>query len=78
MVDPGQLGGETDVFIAGNDAEAKAWVERMLLRDAFGWQSVVDLGDITGARGAEMYLPLWLELWGAKGTGILNIKVVTA
>ena len=66
------------MFIAGNDPEAKAWVEHTLLRDAFGWTSVIDLGDITGARGAEMYLPLWLELWGAKGTGILNVKVLAA
>ena len=78
MVDPRQLPGETDVFIAGNDPEAKAWVEHRLLRDAFGWTSVIDLGDITGARGAEMYLPLWIQLWGAKGTGILNVKVLAA
>ncbi|HEY8719968.1 MAG TPA: hypothetical protein VIM26_15410, partial [Pengzhenrongella sp.] len=37
---------------------------------------VIDLGDITTARGPEMYLPLWLRLWGAVGTGMFNIKVV--
>jgi hypothetical protein len=37
---------------------------------------VIDLGDITTARGTEMYLPLWLRLWGSLGTGIFNIKVV--
>jgi predicted dinucleotide-binding enzyme len=78
MVDPGQLPGETDVFIAGNDADAKAWVERVILREAFGWTSVVDLGDITGARGVEMYLALWLELFGAKGTHLFNFKIVAA
>jgi 8-hydroxy-5-deazaflavin:NADPH oxidoreductase len=78
MIDPGALGAETDVFVAGNDAEAKAWVERHLLREALGWSSVVDLGDITAARGVEMYLPLWLELFGATGTTMLNIKVVKA
>ena len=36
---------------------------------------LLDLGDIAGARGMEMYLPLWLRLWGATGTGHLNIKV---
>ena len=78
MVDPGQLPAETDVFVAGNDADAKAWVERVILREAFGWTSVVDLGDITGARGVEMYLTLWLSLFGAKGTPAFNFKVVAA
>ena len=78
MVDPGQLPAETDVFVAGNDADAKAWVERVILREAFGWTSVIDLGDITGARGMEMYLPLWLGLFGAKGTPVYNVKVVAA
>ena len=66
------------MFIAGNDADAKAWVERVVLREAFGWTSVVDLGDITGARGVEMYLTLWLSLFGAKGTPAFNFKVVAA
>ena len=29
---------------------------------------VIDLGDITTARGTEMLLPVWLRLWGALGT----------
>lgn len=37
---------------------------------------VVDLGDITTARGAEMYLAIWLRLWGALGTGLFNVKIV--
>ena len=78
MVAPGQLPEETDMFIAGNEADAKAWVERFVLREAFGWTSVIDLGDITGARGMEMYLPLWLGLFGAKGTPLYNVKVVAA
>jgi 8-hydroxy-5-deazaflavin:NADPH oxidoreductase len=78
MIAPGSLPGDTDLFIAGNDGEAKAWVEQHLLREALGWSSVLDLGDITAARGMEMYLPLWLELLGARHTGALNIKVVAA
>ncbi|MDQ3587594.1 MAG: NAD(P)-binding domain-containing protein [Actinomycetota bacterium] len=76
MVDPALAGGETDVFVCGDDEEAKAQVTGLL--GDFGWGSVVDLGDITAARGAEMYLPLWLRLFGAKGTGHLNVKVVSA
>jgi 8-hydroxy-5-deazaflavin:NADPH oxidoreductase len=43
---------------------------------SFGWRDILDLGDITTARGTEMYLPLWLRLWGALGTGTFNISVV--
>lgn len=75
MVDPARIGGDSDVFVSGNDAEAKATVSRFL-REQFGWKNVVDLGDITTARGTEQYLPLWLRLWGALGTGDFNIKIV--
>ena len=78
MIDPVQLGAETDIFVAGNDAEAKAWVTTHVLKEWLGWPRVLDLGDITAARATEMYLPLWLRLWGAAGTGALNIRVVAA
>src|SRR5690242_20379536 len=62
MVDPAKVaGGDHDVFVSGNDAAAKARVSE-LLRSWFGWRNVIDLGDITTARGAEMVLPLWLRL----------------
>jgi predicted dinucleotide-binding enzyme len=77
MIAPDRLPEETDLFIAGNDSEAKEWVRRHLLEEWLGWRRVIDLGDITNARGPEMYLPLWLRLWGATGTGILNVRVVT-
>jgi len=77
MVDPGQLtGGDHDAFVAGNDPEAKAEVIGVL-RDWFGWKRVHDLGDITAARGLEMYLPLWLLLFGAVGSPSFNVEVVT-
>jgi predicted dinucleotide-binding enzyme len=76
MIDPGQLaGGDHTIFVSGNDAGAKAQVTEML-KDWFGWKEVIDLGDITTSRGTEMYLPLWLRLWGALGTGIFNVKLV--
>jgi predicted dinucleotide-binding enzyme len=77
-VDPGRLGEETDMFVAGNDAAAKAWVTENLLEGWLGWSRIIDLGDITAARGMEMYLPLWLRLLGATGTALLNVKVVVA
>jgi hypothetical protein len=77
MIDPAQLGDATHLFVAGNDADAKSWVARHVLREWLGWEKVLDIGDITAARGAEMYLPLWLRLFGATGTPLFNVKVVT-
>lgn len=76
MVAPSKLSGDHVMFIAGNDAEAKQQVERMILREWFGWREVVDLGGIASARGTEMYLPLWLRMWGALGTANFNIAIV--
>ncbi len=78
MVDPGRLGEETDLFVAGNDHDARTWVADNVLRDWLDWARVVDLGDLTAARGLEMYLPLWLRLWGATGTPLLNVRLVVA
>jgi hypothetical protein len=62
MVDARQLaGGDHDIFVSGNDAAVKARVGE-LLRDAVGWKNVVDLGDISTARGTESYLALWVRL----------------
>ena len=76
MVDPRQLAdGEHHIFVSGNDAEAKAQIVN-LLTTWFGWKHIIDLGDITTARGTEMYLPIWLRLLGVSGTGIFNVKIV--
>ncbi len=76
MVDPGQVaGGDHDLFVSGNDAGAKARVTE-LLRQWFGWRTVIDLGDITTARGVEMLLPVWLRLLGALGGPMFNFKIV--
>jgi predicted dinucleotide-binding enzyme len=75
MVNPAQVaGGDHDLFVSGNDAEAKARVSE-LLQHWFGWRSVIDLGDITTARGPEMLLPIWVRLWGALGTPMFNFKI---
>ena len=73
MVDPKKVGGEHDVFVSGNDAEAKATVKE-LLRE-FGWDNPIDLGDITSARGAEMLLPIWLRLMVAFKSPTFNFHV---
>jgi 8-hydroxy-5-deazaflavin:NADPH oxidoreductase len=74
MVNPSLVPGDHDVFVSGNDADAKAQVTT-ILKGWFGWRTVVDLGDIASARGVEMYLPLWLKLLGAFKTPILNVHV---
>jgi predicted dinucleotide-binding enzyme len=75
MVDPRQLaGGDHSVFVSGNDPEAKA-VVTALLAD-LGHHDIIDLGDITTARGTEMYLPLWLRLMARLGTPVFNIKII--
>ena len=61
-------------MIAGNDAGAKA--EVVALARSFGWQSFVDLGDISGASATEHYLPLILRLFGSLKTAAINIRVV--
>src|SRR6266849_3948167 len=63
MTNPKVVSGDHDVFVSGNDPESKAKVVD-LLKKGFGWKSVVDLGDITSARGTEMLLPVWVRLYG--------------
>ena len=75
MVDPAQLaGGDHSVFVSGDDPEAKAAVTDLLR--SFGWTDIIDLGDITTARGAEMVLPVWLRLFGALQKPVFNFKIV--
>lgn len=76
MVDPGVLGHEHVLPIAGNDDSAKLLV-RGLLTD-LGWlpEQILDLGDLTAARGTEAYLALWVRLMQTLGTGNFNISIV--
>ena len=75
MVDPTLIPGDSDVFVSGNDASAKAKVTEILTK-WFGWRSVIDLGDITSARATEMVLPLWLRLFSTFKTPNVNIHIV--
>ncbi|MBT2536144.1 NADPH-dependent F420 reductase [Arthrobacter sp. ISL-69] len=75
MVNPGRVGGgDHSVFVSGNDADAKKAVTSLL--QSLGHQDIIDLGDITTARGPEMMLPVWIRLWGALGTPDFNFKIV--
>lgn len=75
MVDPAQLAAtDHTVFVSGDDAEAKARVSELLR--SFGWSDIIDLGDITTARGTEMVLPIWVRLFGVLQKPIYNFKIV--
>jgi predicted dinucleotide-binding enzyme len=73
MVNPGMIPGEHDVFVSGNDADAKATVKEVLRE--FGWDNPIDLGDISSARGAEMLLPVWLRLMVAFKSPNFNFHI---
>ena len=74
MVEPALVPGPHTVFVSGNDKGAKGRV--MDLLRSFGWQSIVDLGDITTARGTEQMLPLWVRLYAVLGTGEFNLALM--
>lgn len=73
MVNPSLVSGDHDIMISGNDGAAKAKVGEILR--SLGWKSIIDLGDISGARAMEMYLPLWLRLRGIYEHPNFNIKI---
>ncbi|MFO0735013.1 MAG: NAD(P)-binding domain-containing protein [Labilithrix sp.] len=76
MVDAKSLANaEHTMFVAGNDAGAKVEVTK-LLQTQFGWKDVIDLGDISMARGTEMYVALWVRLFGGLKTPAFNLKIV--
>jgi 8-hydroxy-5-deazaflavin:NADPH oxidoreductase len=78
MVNPAMIsGGDHSTFVCGNDSDAKTQVKNIL--KSFGWaeKNILDLGDITNSRGTEMYLPLWVRIFGVTQNGAFNIKIVS-
>jgi 8-hydroxy-5-deazaflavin:NADPH oxidoreductase len=78
MVQPSLLPGDHNVFVSGNDDDAKQMVRQVL--GSIGWEerNIIDLGDITTARGTEQLLPVWIRLWGALQNPMFNFSIVTA
>ena len=76
MVDPGALHEATDLFICGNDADAKQTVTGLLVELGWSAERVRDLGDLSAARGTEAYLALWVRLMSALGTPTFNVRLV--
>jgi hypothetical protein len=74
MVGPGALAGRHSVFIAADDAAARAEVTALLR--SFGWQDIVDLGDLGACRAMEQLIPLWMRLESTLGGPQFNLAVV--
>jgi predicted dinucleotide-binding enzyme len=74
MVRPDSLPEASSVFVSSDDADAKATVTALL--KTFGHVDVIDLGDLSTARGTELLLPVWVRLWAALGTPMFNFKIV--
>ena len=75
QVNPQMLAqGDHHIFMSGNHADAKTKVTKILKK--YGWSNIIDLGDMTTARGTEMMMPMWLRLWGSLKTPMFNYKIV--
>jgi predicted dinucleotide-binding enzyme len=76
MVNPRSLAdSQHDLFISGNDADARNEVIGYL-KEWFGWESIIDLGDITSARSTEMLFALLVRVHMTLGHSNFNFKVV--
>ena len=75
MVNPALVPGNHTVFVSGNETTAKTIVKGIL--NSFGWEetNIMDLGDISTARGTEMLLPLWVRLYGALQNPMFNFHI---
>lgn len=74
MVEPHLIAnGDFTTFVSGNDDAAKAQV--MSLLGSLGHQDVIDLGDITTARGTEALMLAWIRLMGPLGSPYFTWKV---
>jgi len=74
MVNPDLLKDPGSLFICGNDADAKAEINSLLR--TFGWENIIDLGDISASRGMEQLLPVWVRLMVTLGTNKFNFSIV--
>ena len=75
MVNPALIPGDHSVFVCGNDANAKTETKKLL--NSFGWadKNIIDVGDITNARGTEQLLPIWIRLLGVMGHANFNFHI---
>jgi len=74
QVDPKKSGDDPTMFMCGNNTKAKVEVKEILKQ--FGWKDIIDLGDISAARGSEMMTPIWLRIWSALQNSHFAFKIV--
>lgn len=74
MVDPARAGAGHDVFVSGDDDQAKHVVIGLLRQ--FGWTAPIDLGPLETARATEMLMPIWLRLWRKFGSADFNFAII--
>ncbi|MFN8573497.1 MAG: NAD(P)-binding domain-containing protein [Gemmatimonadaceae bacterium] len=74
MVQPSKVTGPHTMFLCGNDAPAKARVTDYL-KTWFRWGDILDLGDITAARGMEMLVIPWVRIMQTLGHANFNWHV---
>ena len=75
MVHPELVPGPHEVFVAGDDEDAKATVSGLLR--GFGWPaaSILDVGALSAARGLEAGVQFWVVIRMALGTNRFNFHV---
>lgn len=78
MTHPNSIPGNHNVFISGNDEYAKSVVKDLF--KTIGWKenNIIDLGDISTARGTELLLPIGLRLYGVFGHSNFNFHIQIA
>jgi 8-hydroxy-5-deazaflavin:NADPH oxidoreductase len=74
MVNPNIVQGEHDIFVGGNDPQAKVQVQKIL--NEFGWKNIIDIGDISTSRGTEMWLALWVRLMMKYQNPMFNLHIL--
>ncbi len=74
MVQPSKVTGPHTMFLCGNDPQAKTRVTDFL-KTWFQWGDILDLGDITAARGMEMMVIPWVRIMQALGHANFNWHV---
>ena len=79
MVQPSLVPGNHNIFLSGNDAQAKELVSDLFT--SFGWkpESIIDLGGIDTAVGPEMYMGFWVTLYTSgkfAENGMFNVNIV--
>jgi 8-hydroxy-5-deazaflavin:NADPH oxidoreductase len=78
MINPARVPGHHNLFLAGNDPDAKHLTHDLL--ESLGWpqEALIDLGPIQSARATEMYMQLYFTLVGTLDTFDFNLAVVRA